>query len=229
MVDRIRILPQNDYNSGSVVSLVFDSVTEFTPTSSKKVTQYVTSDKISITNNSVKNNPTISMRGRVSKYPLDNLENNLINGDSNLDGRMVTANDILQRWYDQDTDLYIDAGYKGYSKYQLTSLEPTEDGTDSLIFSLRFEKIRRTTYERILLVQNMDESKGLDGAPNTDGGKDQTSEERVSQITLALQNTGKYARENGQDSVADSIDALGKIYDDKYVESDALDKTVETP
>ncbi|AUR86375.1 hypothetical protein NVP1084O_168 [Vibrio phage 1.084.O._10N.261.49.F5] len=222
MVDYIRILPQTDYDSGSEVSLMFDSVTEFTPNSTKKVTQYVTSEKLSITNNSVKTNPTLQMRGRVSKYPLEDKVNNLINGGNNLEGRMVSAHDILQRWYDQDTDLFIDAGYKGYSRYQLISFEPTEDGTDSLIFSLRFEKVRRTTYERILLIQNMSESKTLDGKPNTDGGKDQTSEDRVSQVTLAIENTSKYAKERGQESVAELLDEIGGFYDSDYTPSSEL-------
>ncbi len=228
MVDRIRILPQTNYNSGSEVSLIFDSVTEFTPNKNKRVTQYITSDKMTITNNQVRGNPTLTMKGRVSKYPLEIYTNNLVDGGDNLSGRIVTAHDILDSWYERGIDLYIDAGYTGYSKYTLSSIEPLEDTTESLIFSLKFEKIRRTTYERVLLIQNMSESKELDGVPNGGGGKDKTSDERISQITLSIQDAAIYAKQNRQESLAKSLDSLGKLYDDKYVPSDEVDKIKDT-
>ncbi len=215
-MERIRIFTQAKFNSGSDESIVFDSVTEFTPVKSKKLSQYTLSDKSTISNNSVKTNPTISITGRISNSPIETYTGNIV-GYEDLGGRADLAEKILDKWYDQDIDLCIDTGTKAYTQFQLIQVEPIEDGTESKVFSLRFEKARRVSYQRVLLAQDMTAEKQLDADNGKVSGKgDDTSTQRTAQVTLALQDAAKFADDTGMTQIKELTETVGKFYDAEF-------------
>lgn len=186
MANPIYITTQsNSDEGGEFTSLYFDAVHSFTPNFNSRMTQYALSDKSSITNNKVKENIKINMSATVTATPVTKYNNNLV-GYSDFNERPKNAYDILYDWWKKDVDLFIDEGNRQFSKMQITSLSPAENGYDSITFDVSFEQARRVGYQRVTLAIPLDEDKAKDGEGNK-SEKGEKSTERVPQTYLLVE------------------------------------------
>lgn len=179
---------------GTPPNISFDSVTEFTPNFSSKISSYPISDLSQISNHTSKNNPTFQFQGWVSTQPLTSYDNNLV-GYSNLSGRPQIAYNVLKAWHDSKTELFIYSEYDNYSPLIITSLTPVSEATDSLKVTMTMEMVRRVGYQRVILVQNMTDNLKKDGSPTASAGntgKNKENEERRSQVLRLLEGQGKF-------------------------------------
>lgn len=181
MANPIYITTQDNYDKGGdFSSFYFDTVTDFKPTYNSRMTKYAISDKSQITNHTTKENLVISMSAIVSASPINKYNNNLV---TYTKGRVVVAYNLLTKWYDEKTDLFIDEGNRQYTRLNIVSLEPYEDGTEGMIFDIKLEQARRVGYQTVTLVNTMDGEKSIDATGNSTK-KAEKSTERTSQLSL---------------------------------------------
>lgn len=172
---KVYIATQSEYdaNGKATPSLSFDCVTEFKPSFKADITQFAVSDKSTISNNRAKKNTTFSVVGRVSIAPLIEYENSLISSYSNS-GRPQAAYDIIKGWHDNSTTLTLVWQYDVYTDVQIKDFEPVVNNTYTLEFNITFEQVRRASYQRVSLVQDMSTSKAKDAATETQGSDSKT-------------------------------------------------------
>jgi len=171
-------------------SVVFDAVLELSPSFSKKLTAYTLSDGSAISNHQTKDNPQFTMTGVITTQPLVSYDNNLI-GYETLAERPQKAYDQLLQWYNKDTELVLVYEYDVRSPLAITNLTPVNSGTDSLTFNITFEEVRRATYSRVVLLQNVSNTLEETGKPATGGRgtKKDESESRTWKILETLSET----------------------------------------
>lgn len=187
---KVYIATQSEYdaNGKETPSLSFDCVTEFKPSFSAEITQFKVSDKSTISNNRAKKNTTFNVVGRVSIAPLIDYDNSLLNNYSNT-GRVQAAYDIIKGWHDNSTTLTLVWQYDVYTDIQIKSFEPIINTTYTLEFNINFEQVRRASYQRITLVQNMSDSKGKDASAKTTGSSSKSEANEDEGRTLAIRET----------------------------------------
>lgn len=164
----ITTVPLSSEGGATPPSVVFDAVLELSPSFSKKVTGYTLSDGSAISNHQTKNNPEFSLTGVVTTQPLTSYDNNLV-GYETLPDRPQKAYDQLLQWYNDDTEIVLAYEYDVRSPLAITNLSPVSSGTDSLTFNITFEEVRRATYSRVVLLQNVSNTLEDSGKPATGG------------------------------------------------------------
>ena len=142
-----------------------DLVEDFTPVFSSDVTKYKISDKTNISNHRFKNNMTISLSGYVGTHPLQHYRNNIV-GYDNLNDRLQNAYELIKRYNAEGTELTLVNKFDFYPRCLIKSFTPIQIGDDTILINLEFEQVQRATYQRVILVQNMDTSKKKDASPN---------------------------------------------------------------
>ena len=163
-------------------SLIFDAVVNVAPSSTARLSKYPISDRTEITNHRVKQNPTLQITAWMGRSPLRNYDNNLV-GVENEQTRPQLAYDILKRWDEESVELYIASEYDNYSGYVITKFQPNNESTDGLKFDITFEKARRVTYAKGILIQNMDAVKSVDAKANDSSGTGDAKTEENTFIT----------------------------------------------
>ncbi|UUW39697.1 hypothetical protein VP14_010 [Vibrio phage VPMCC14] len=147
--------------------LYFDALTSLVPTKTSTPTRYPVSDKSTISLNVVKNNPVLTLSGFVGQHPINSYTDSLV-GYTDLSKRPLQTHEILNNWYSNSTELYIYNEFFQFDNYIITSYSPYQlDSTDTLRFDLNLEHLRRVSYERGTLIQNMTESKTIDAKSNS--------------------------------------------------------------
>jgi hypothetical protein len=165
--------------------LVFDALTELTPTFGQKLTSYAISDRSNISTNTKKVNTTISASGWISSCPVKEYENNLIRYDD-IESRPLQAYELLRKWEDESVELTVSTEYEIFSPVIITKLVPVNTGSDALNVSLNFEVARRVSYKRVRLIQQAAPDKKTDGKNNTSGSSDKTKLDDTGSATLNL-------------------------------------------
>ena len=193
----ITTVPLSSDGGSTPPSVVFDAVLELSPSFSKKVTGYTLSDGSAISNHQTKSNPEFSLTGVVTTQPLTSYDNNLV-GYETLSERPQKAYDQLMQWYKDDTEIVLAYEYDVRSPLAITNLSPVNNGTDSLTFNITFEEVRRATYSRVVLLQNVSSTLEESGKPPTGGRgtKEDKSDSRTWKVLETLD---------------ESIDALGDL------------------
>lgn len=179
-------------NGAPSPSVSFDSVQEFTPRFSSVVTKFPLSDKSEASAHRIKNNVVINVSGYISTVPLIAYEGNLV-GYTELSERPQSAYNVFKSWYEEGIPLIAVNEFDVFDQLILKDFTPVSEGSDSILVNLMFEQVRRSTYRRVTLIQNMDSVKTLDADPNrgkTDGKKEPT--ERESQTYRLLDDTGEF-------------------------------------
>lgn len=173
-------------------SLIFDAVMNMTPTSTARLSKYPISDKSEIANHRIRQNPTLTMKCYMGRAPLTSYQNNLV-GNSNPEDRPRQALNVLTKWDEKGTELFIAGEYADYTNYVLTKVTPILSGSDSLGFDLSFEKARRVSYERGDLITNMSPTKKKDAKSLTASGKTDTNAPPPSNVMKILSLIGDIA------------------------------------
>lgn len=164
--------------SGNAGRLYADAVTSLTPQWSATPTKYPVSSKVKITNNIVRNNPILNISLFVGKHPLKSFTDSII-GYEDLDQRPAATHELLLKWYENSTQLFIYNEFFQLNQYVITSYTPKQfDTYDTVQFDLTLEHLRFVSYERSTLIQFMDASKATD-ATGKSSQSDSSSKEKV--------------------------------------------------
>lgn len=185
---KIFISPIENYEADGqeARSVIFDAVTTFNISYNNDITSYPVSDKSVISNHKVKRNTTFTVEGWISTQALIGYENNIIPYVDPKSRPQILYN-VIKRWDDEGIDLALIHEFDVFSPCQIKSWEPVMEGSDSILVKIVFERIRRVSYKRVFLVQNMSPSKKLDADANkgkTDDSKSLT--ERESQVGRSI-------------------------------------------
>lgn len=158
--------------------MYFDAVVNLVPTFSGSLTKYPVSSKSQISNHFVKSNPTLEITAYVGRYPLKDYQDSIIS-TNNRNTRPQRYLELLLKWFNSGTELFINSEYITFNGYVITSLRPyTEGSNDSLRIDLTFEKARRVTYKRGILIEFMDNVKTLDAKGTDVKGRDSKEDNR---------------------------------------------------
>lgn len=158
--------------------LYADAVTSLTPQYSATPTKYPISSKTQIVNNIIRQNPILNMSLFVGKHPLKSFSDSII-GYDDLDQRPTATHELLLRWFNNSTQLFIYSEFFNFSDYVITSYTPKQlEAYDTLQFDLTFEKLRFVSYEKGTLITFMDPAKSTD-ATGKSSQSDSSSKEKV--------------------------------------------------
>lgn len=161
------ITPVDENGSISENALYPDAVSNFTPLRRATQNKYTLSNKESVSTHRTIDNDKLNITLHVGEMPLNDHENNMI-GFYLKESRPQLALKILNKWFDEGTELLISNKYDVYTPFTITSLLPQIIG-DSIRFNLSLEKVRRVSYaETYLLMEN---SKKTDAKRNEVKGK----------------------------------------------------------
>ncbi len=159
-----------------------DAVTSLTPSWNANATKYPISDKSTISNHVIRQNPTLNMTFYVSQNPIKDFNGNLISG-TNKTQRPTNAHEILLQWFNNSSKLTIVNEFFNLDSYVIVSYQPRQHGTTgSMEYNVQLEHIRNVSYTRSTLLQFADSSKTIDGQTKTaqsdSGSKSQTDTQK---------------------------------------------------
>ena len=163
-------------NGNPVPRFTMDLVEDFTPVFSSEITKYKVSDKTYIANHRFRNNLTISLSGVVSNRPILAYPNNLVEYND-LSGRTKNAYELIKRYENEGVELTVVNKFDFYPNCLIKSYTPIQVGDDTILINLELEQVKRVSYQRVSLIQNMSPSKKKDAAPNV------RKNEKVSTLT----------------------------------------------
>lgn len=166
--------------------LYADAFSELTPTWNANVSKYPISDKSTISNHVIKQNPILSLTFYVGRHPLKQYDG--LVGYEDLNQRPSRTNDVLLGWYNNSTKLTIVNELYNFSNYVITSYSPQQvSSTDSYKYSLTLEHIRNVSYSRGTLIQAMDDSKKLDAQSKTNQSDSDSKSQNDTQKSMRQQ------------------------------------------
>tara|TARA_Y100000588_G_scaffold244854_1_gene259110 strand:- start:40619 stop:41227 length:609 start_codon:yes stop_codon:yes gene_type:complete len=154
-------------SGGTGGRLYMDAFTSLVPNFTATPTKYPITDKSQITNNVVKQNPTLTISAFVGKTPLIQHQDSIV-GYSDLDQRPTNTHELLLNWYKSSTRLFIYNEFFNFDQYVITSYTPKQFETfDSLQFDITLEHLRTVSYSRGTLIEYMTPTKETDAKPKT--------------------------------------------------------------
>lgn len=157
-------------SGGTGDRLYMDAFTSLVPNFTATPTKYPITDKSQITNNVVKQNPTLTISAFVGKTPLIQHQDSII-GYSDLDQRPTNTHELLLKWYKNSTRLFIYNEFFNFDQYVITSYTPKQFETfDSLQFDITLEHLRAVSYSRGTLIEYMTPTKEIDAKSKSNQG-----------------------------------------------------------
>lgn len=149
-------------SGGTGGRLYMDAFTSLVPNFTATPTKYPITDKSQITNNVVKQNPTLTISAFVGKTPLIRHQDSII-GYSDLGQRPTNTYELLLKWYKNSTRLFIYNEFFNFDQYVITSYTPKQiEAFDSLQFDITLEHLRTVSYSRGTLIEYMTPTKETD-------------------------------------------------------------------
>lgn len=195
--NKVYIFSPNDVtelpNGTPAPRFTMDLVEDFTPRFTSVITKYKVSDKSNISNHRFRNNLTISLSGYVSTRPMFFYQNNLV-GYEDFQNRTKSAYELLKRYEKEGTELTLVHKFDFYPRCQIKSFTPVQIGDDSILLTLEFEQVKRASYQRVTLIQNMEDNKKKDSNPNVrknDKKEDVEEEEGLTFTQKYIRNRNK--------------------------------------
>lgn len=162
--------------------LYMDAFTSLSPQWSSTVTKYPVSDKSIINNNIVHQNPIVNLTCFTGSNPIKSFDDSLV-GYEDLDQRVSNTHQVLLKWWQNKTQLYIFNEFITFDKYVITSYQPKQyETTSSMQFELTMEYFRPVSYERGTLITFMDASKTTDSTAKSNQS-DSSSKENISNLS----------------------------------------------
>ena len=157
-------------SGGTGGRLYMDAFTSLVPNFTATPTKYPITDKSQITNNVVKQNPTLTISAFVGKTPLIRHQDSIV-GYSDLDQRPTNTHELLLKWYKNSTRLFIYNEFFNFDQYVITSYTPKQFETfDSLQFDIVLEHLRTVSYSRGTLIEYMTPTKKTDAKSKSNQG-----------------------------------------------------------
>lgn len=176
--------------------LYADAVTSLTPQFSATPTKYPISSKSQITNNIIRQNPILNISFFVGKHPLKYFDDSIV-GYSDQNQRPTSTYELLLKWYQNSTQLFVYSDFFQFDSYVITSYSAKQFETyDSLQFDLTLEHIRYVSYERSTLITFMDTSKTTDSTSKT-SQSDSSSKENLNNLSQKEKILKLYGEEAG--------------------------------
>lgn len=156
--------------------LYADAFVNVAPEYSATATKYAIADKTVINNNVVKQNPLLNLSFFVGSHPLKSFNDSLI-GYEELGQRASTTHELLLKWYQNSTQLFIHNEFYNFSNYVIVKYTPKQfEAYDTLQFDLTLEHLRHVSYSRSTLIQFMDNSKSIDATSKSNQGESSSKE-----------------------------------------------------
>lgn len=177
-------------------SVAFDAVLSFNPSFSQAVTKFTLSDGSFISNHTTRNNDVLQVTGVITTQPLRNYDGNLVGYDT-LEERPQLGYNQLKQWFDERIEVYVAGEYDIFPNLIITSLQPVQEGTDSLTFNVTFEAVRRATYQRVIIVQNLSTDKALDAQPNSSKSTKKEEQDPGSNLVQVWEASNKFLADIG--------------------------------
>lgn len=174
----------------SVDSFVCDATLEVSQTFSNRITSYAVDDRSNVTDHVFNENPSFTITGVVSNYPVTEYDSNIIGYSDDRAGR---ADKLLQEWWKNRTEVTILTELNDFNFCVLESYSAsfTAQTSDVLEFTIRVQQIRKVSSSVVTVVLPEDLSVDSNKTNNGSGQAEVLVDENLPEFAKALNLAGE--------------------------------------
>lgn len=150
----------------SVASFVADATVEVSQTFSNQIASHPVDDRSNVSDHVWNQNPSFTIRGVVSNYPVTEYASNIIGYDGD---RVNRADKLLQEWWKNRSEVTILTEYNDFNYCVLESYSApfTAQTSEVLEFEIRVQQIRKASSSVVTVI--LPESLQIDSEKDKNG------------------------------------------------------------